>query len=162
MHSVTAQPSAMATSSAGTQQSPGNTSTAPAQQACHHAALLPSAVPSALAATALPCLLPALRAGCCCASQANPSADLTQHPSPPSPHLLTAHATQVHALSPVLAYHAWLCDRAPELRSAPPAELAAWAAAMNRVLSLLTEPFVNRVKGIADGGAVGGPAAAFE
>ncbi len=66
------------------------------------------------------------------------------------------------ALSPVLAYHAWLCDRAPELRSAPPAELAAWAAAMNRVLSLLTEPFVNRVKGITDGGAVGGPAAAFE
>ena len=66
------------------------------------------------------------------------------------------------ALSPVLAYHASLCDRAPSLPSAPPAELAAWAQAMHDVLSLLTEPFSNRVKGIAGGSCVGGPAAAFE
>lgn len=66
------------------------------------------------------------------------------------------------ALSPLLAYHAMLCDRAAELPSAPPAELAAWAAAMHCVLSLLTEPLQSRVKGVVMGSCVGGPASSFE
>ncbi|PRW60903.1 serine threonine, partial [Chlorella sorokiniana] len=66
------------------------------------------------------------------------------------------------ALSPVLAYHATLCDRAQQLRSAAPADLAAWAAAMHRVLSLLTGPLESRVKGVVMGSCVGGPASSFD
>lgn len=74
------------------------------------------------------------------------------------------------ALAPVLAFHACLCQLAPAEgaataapgRAAAGAELSAWASSMLRVLSLLTEAFAFRVKGLAAGTCAGGPGAGFE
>eukprot|EP00887_Chlorella_sp_A99_P007170 scaffold2.g7170.t1 len=65
------------------------------------------------------------------------------------------------ALSPVLTFHANLCDRTAALCSAPPTEVAAWAAAMHRVLSLLTGPLLGRAKGVASGSCKAGPNTGF-
>ncbi|KAL4452575.1 hypothetical protein ABPG75_008237 [Micractinium tetrahymenae] len=64
------------------------------------------------------------------------------------------------ALAPVLAYHAHLCQHVPEGRR--PSELSAWVRSMLGVLSLLTEAFAYRIKGVAAGTCAGGPGAGFD
>ncbi|PSC67690.1 hypothetical protein C2E20_8655 [Micractinium conductrix] len=68
------------------------------------------------------------------------------------------------ALEPVLAHYAHLCGQAPLLAAAAAAAAAclpAWARGMHRVLTLLTEPFAYRVKGVVAGTAAAGAAGDF-
>lgn len=86
-------------------------------------------------------------------------------PSPPPPPGALHRACRFVVLSAVLSYFEQLCREVPPTGAASgaaAADVGAWARSMHRVLSLMTEAFGGRVRGIVSGLAAGGPAASYE